>query len=98
MAPRTIWKFEVPLVGGATFDLPAHAIVRYVGADPMGALCFWAEFEQDEGGHSRRRFEFVGTGGVVPPLRGGRDAAGGGVYLGTVVQAPFVWHLYEVPA
>jgi len=84
---RTIHKHRVPL-GDALIALPlASGAIRYLGI--QGDQYFvWAEVT--EGGvPTERRFQWYGTGHPIPATA---------VYVGTIVDAPYVWHLHELPA
>jgi len=66
------------------------AKVKAVGVQEFREISLWAEVPYDVGGEQLepRTFLVVPTGGDVP------DA---GTYLGTVLDARLVWHIYEVP-
>lgn len=64
--------------------------VRFVGMDPATArVALWMEHSPiNEWAPERkveRTFQIVGTGDEC-----------GGLYVGSVIAAPYVWHVYEV--
>jgi len=64
------------------------AIIRAVGVQRPSEICLWAEVPDDTPVITRT-FRVIGTGWDVPDP---------GIYLGTVFDAPLVWHVYEVTA
>jgi hypothetical protein len=67
------------------FSMPKGTVVRHVDMQ-RGVLCLWAEVPPDSGPPSEeRRFTVVRTG---------RPAEG--VYVGTVMEGAYVWHVFEV--
>ena len=89
---RVIWKVELPLlptsvhsmmiIGIPTLAPPVHASRDF----DTGVMCLW--FEVDPQAPARqRKFVWVGPGQPVPEF---------GNHRATVVETPFVWHLYEV--
>lgn len=80
---RTVWKF--PLHSAAvTFEMPVGAAVLYVAMQD-GKPTMWAEVNPllDK---VERTFIIVGTGHPVQP---------GASYVGSTIDGPFVWHIYE---
>lgn len=67
--------------------MPAGSIIRAVGVQQEGEACVWVESPDDTGLRDLRKFLVVPTGDSVPDP---------GVYLGTVSDDPFVWHIYDV--
>lgn len=49
-------------------------------------LCIWVEVDTDDDAHLNH-FHVVGTGFSVPE---------GGAHIGSVVEDPYVWHVYQV--
>jgi hypothetical protein len=90
---KTIWKYPVPLpslahgAGGASLEVPAFAYLLHVGRDANEQACMWWQVDTDSPTNTPRRFDWIGTGNPVPENAD---------YRGTVPDAPFVWHLYEV--
>lgn len=83
---KTIYKYPIQIVDRQTLLIPEGAIVRYLGLDPNGALCLWAEVDK-EVESVEISIAVVGTGRPVPPK---------GRHLGSAVQGSFVWHVYDV--
>lgn len=69
-----------------TFDLPFGSIIVYVGSQFENHISFWYEFEIEETVIETRTFRVFGTGHSIPENY---------QYLGTAMDRPFVWHLYE---
>jgi hypothetical protein len=81
---RTVWKFG-PLTPGDPkhIEMPVGAVVRHFGK--QGASLFlWAEVDSDAP-IELRDVAVIGTGWAAPE---------DGTHLGTVMDGPFVWHLY----
>lgn len=86
---KTIWKYPVSDIGEVTIPMPAGSKVVFVAGDPSGiSPAFWAEVDQSAP-IEFRKFQIVGTGHDIPPYA---------IHRGTVIQGPFVWHLYEILA
>ena len=85
---KKIFKYLLPIKDGpVTLTLPAGSKVVHVGLDPADRLSLWAEFDVDsEVANEIRTFEVVGTGHLID---------GSLAHLGSVVDKPFVWHVYE---
>jgi hypothetical protein len=82
----TVWKFEVAAGDVVRVPMPAGARVLHVGTQRPRHLCVWAEVD-GLAGLVERRFLVRGTGHPLPADRG--------PHLGTVIDGPFVWHVYE---
>ena len=82
---RVVHKFYMPVGAINLHDIPAGACLLTVQLQD-GKPFMWAELD-DAAPKVRRRFEFFGTGRPIP---------NGWVYVGTVQEGAFVWHLYEV--
>jgi hypothetical protein len=87
-----IWKYPVPVPTvevrefKALHEIPDGARFLTGMRDATGEFSIW--FEVDPANLSRaRRFQWIGTG---------RPAPLPATYMASVVDAPFVWHLYEV--
>lgn len=85
---KTIYKYPAPLT----------VFVEHVQALPVGAkFChlgkqaglpmMWFEVDPEQRETESRVFFFTGTGRLVENHS---------THLGTVIDGPFVWHLYEV--
>lgn len=86
---RTIWKFTAPFDGEVRIDMPAgaqtlHATVLAVDRDAV--LTVWAKVDTDHP-TTTRTFHIRGTGHHL-----GDDV---GPFVGTVIDGPFVWHIFE---
>lgn len=86
MPLKTIWKFPFIAAAGEKLVIPERHKVLHVGLDPSGAMCLWAEVDPDS---AMCQFEYVvkGTGHRLVGTEGME-------FIGTVLQAPFVWHVY----
>jgi hypothetical protein len=92
-----VWKFHIPLDDDSTVEMPRYAQVLHVGldpADPPGSharIAVWAYVLTDQPLWPHR-FHVRGTGHEVSPARWRQ-------YVGTVIDTPFVWHVFdgEVP-
>lgn len=87
---KVIYKYEIDLsVPDVTLSLPFGAEVVKVGTQRPGAVTFWIEQEQNCPSelYENRRFFIYGTG---HPIRATAK------YVGTTLDEPYVWHLYEV--
>jgi len=89
---KRIWKFPIGpnSLKNSTFKMevpmPEGAVIRYLGLDPQGNACIWAEVDLSKE-KKVRKFHSIGTGhGVVPENC---------TFIGTVVLQGFVFHLYE---
>lgn len=92
MSNRVIWKFPMPQGGWNAINIPRDAQVRLVGLDPAtGQPTVWVELDP-EAVPIMRTFKVYGTGEPI--------AGDGGfptdIHVGSVIAAPFVWHIYEV--
>ena len=86
-AQRTIWKYKILRPGPQSVLLPVGATPVYFAMQGIPTL--WCEVDIDGGTELEyRTFEIVGTGHEIPPKA---------VYVGTCLDGPYVWHLYERP-
>lgn len=85
---KTIWKFEFPISIGAYLKMPAGAKILHVARQYPNVATFWAEVD-DLAEMEERFFAVVGTGNPIP-----EDV--NCEYVGTFIDPPFVWHLYEI--
>lgn len=91
---RTIWKYELPIgdVAGE-IEMPLGARIIHVDQQRSMVATMWAEIPVPPGvppselATERRAFVVVGTGHTIP--------GDGLTHVGTVLDGPFVWHLYE---
>lgn len=84
---RTVFKYALH-AQVVEIELPTDGIVRLVAVDPATQQpTLWVEHDLS-GATERRTFLVVGTGmGVEPDT----------VHIGSVINEPFVWHIYERP-
>ncbi len=87
---RVIYKYEIPLKDETVLTLPHIHWPLSVGLDAEGHLCMWAEVETDQSPSdlAYRKVKVVGTGHAGVP----DDTEY--YFLGTVLQTPYVWHIY----
>jgi hypothetical protein len=88
---RTIHKYKLKITNEQIIDMPAHAAILSVGTDQFNNVCLWAMVETDNPPEPRK-FSITGTGNHFP----GPETPGNvQKFLGTAVQSPFVWHVFE---
>ena len=84
---KKIYKYKL-LTTSTTLDLPLNGNVIKVDVQ-NDEVCIWVLFhEEDEKNTEPRKFQIVGTG---EPF----DAEHRLMYLDSVQQGPFVWHIFE---
>jgi hypothetical protein len=87
---RQVWKF--PLGTMAVLSAPASAKVVLVALDPAtDQPAIWLEVDQDLP-KVERIFGIYGTGHSIE----GNGGFPSPLHVGSVVQPPFVWHIYEL--
>ena len=84
---KVVWKYVVAPIsqpGRYSISLPVGAtLLRF---DVQGdALCVWAQVDPDTF-MAMRMFHVLATGQIFSE----------GVWLATVFDGPYVWHIYEV--
>lgn len=85
---KTIWKIVLDR-SVTRAELPEGADFLSVGPDPRASANVVAWFAVDtERATETRAFQIVGTGQELPD--------GESLYLGSVIQSPFVWHVFEL--
>jgi hypothetical protein len=85
---RTIYKYPFSIESMFELSLPFGAMVIHAGLDPAGQPCLWAEFDKAKSSVKEiRPFFCVGTGQSLNPMAN--------AHIGSFVQGPFVWHIYE---
>lgn len=83
---RGVWKYRAQV--GLRPTVPAaNGPVVHVGRDMGGEVCVWIDGDLED--TSMRAFRVFGTGQEIPA-----DA----VHVGSWIELPFVWHVYEVSA
>lgn len=80
---RVVWKYEVS--DGMT-AMPPGAEIVHAGPDPDGVACVWALVDP-HAWNEHRSFHIYGTGHEVPA---------GALHIGSWVEGPFVWHLFDL--
>jgi hypothetical protein len=88
VSTKVVHKHEVLTIDRPT-DIPlgADSVVVHVGMQ-NGALYIWEEHNEPKSLRIvARRYGVFGTGQKIPD---------GGQYVGTAIDGPFVWHLYEL--
>ena len=103
---RTVYKYTLEVTGEQDITMPEGAIIRHVGvqdteatvaAEPLSwvmenrpheKLTVWAEVDTERRS-VLRRFLVVGTGHPMTP------AERWDFFLGTVIDGPLVWHVYD---
>ncbi len=83
---RTVWKYDVPLNDVVEVQMPQGSRILKFDTQ-QGVLTLWA-LVSPEFTPERRRFRLAGTGHPLP--EGSLD------YIGSCLQGPFVWHLFEL--
>lgn len=86
---RTIWKYVLELTEvRQTYEIPAGSVVRHVGQDTQSRNpTIWVEVPDTTAITMSRGFLIRGTGHDVP-----RDCD----YVGSMYDAPFIWHIFEI--
>lgn len=86
-----IWKYRLEITDDQTLYMPVSAkflTVQFQGLE----LCLWAEVPSNtDVQHKNWHIYVVGTGNPMPDPS---DPLLGLKHIGTVQQAPFVWHVY----
>lgn len=82
---KTICKYEIH--NGKETHIAMPSAAKVVHADVQeGHVFIWAEVDT-EANSVLRKFSYFGTGHDIP-----KNA----VYIGTVFQGEYVWHIYEI--
>lgn len=82
---RAVYKYVLD-VGETSLQIPMGGKVLSAQLHDVYA-CIWVEVITEVEVVETRTFRIVGTGHAVPI---------GALYVGTIQQSPFVWHVYEV--
>lgn len=86
---KVIYKYEL-----FTKNLEFHELALPKGTEILrvgmqhSVVTLWALIDPDEGVWEVRRFVRYGTG---------HEVHGVNLYIGTVFDGPFVWHIFEYP-
>jgi len=84
-----IWKYELSVTDMQRVMMPPGAELLSV-ANQGGTLCLWAKVDADLPPTDEVWIEIIGTGNEIPTDMGiDRN------FIGTVLQNPFVWHVFE---
>lgn len=87
MSVNTIWKFQLKLQDRQKISMPVENAVLHVGLDPNRNICLWAAVDS-KAPVSDVEIVIVGTGHPLPHV---------GSYIGTIVIAAYVWHVFTGP-
>ena len=90
---KQIWKFPLTITDEQVLQMPFDAELLSIGLQNIGLqnrqLCLWAAIE-DSNDLEGRTIKIVGTGHPFSDRDYNYMA-----FIGTVVAAPFVWHVFE---
>lgn len=82
----TIWKYQLTLTDRQQVSMPPGAQILSAHLQ-HGLICLWAVVDGNRTERVNRDIEIFGTGNPIPH---GRRA-----FIGSIVQNPFVWHVFE---
>lgn len=83
---KTIHKYQItPMDPRLEIELPGFATVILVDSQLTGVVHFWVEIDLDAEMH-KRIFVLHETGHDIPDDH---------YYVGSVLDPPYAWHLYE---
>lgn len=85
---NTIFKYPLKIRDEVMVEMPRGAVPLSVHAQGE-QLCLWA-LVNTRLDTSPRRFRIIGTGHPIDEAEIGRLT-----FIGTVLQGPFVWHVWE---
>ena len=85
---HTIWKFPIKVTDRQGINVPNDAYPVHVGLDPVGNLCIWLRVDPDR---IKRKMivRLFGTGHPIDDTTL--------VFVGSVKQANFMWHIFVSP-
>lgn len=84
---KKVWKYLVPTNAyGTVIEFPGESPRIVHVAMHFGVPSMWVEVDPDSEKRWARRFQWYGTGHLVP---------GAHQHIATVQDGVFVWHLYE---
>jgi hypothetical protein len=83
---KTIWKFPIKITDYQVLTVPINWEPIHVGLDPQGTPCIWAEVDSEKKTEPCNIYVY-GTGHQADI-----DTQ---VHIGSLVQGPFVWHVYR---
>lgn len=87
MALDRIWKFPLQPAERQRISTPSEMAFLSLGKDGAGEICIWAAVDT-KSANRMTEIVIVGTGKPLPYV---------GTYLGTVMDGPFVWHVFTGP-
>jgi len=82
---RAVWKFPVEFPN-CELEMPQNSWIIHVNSQGEDRVVLWVDVDT-EAKRVKRRFVVVGTGHEIPA---------GGVFVGSVKDSPYMWHLFEV--
>lgn len=91
-----IWKYELPKDTNFVLNMPKCCQILHL-AKQGDTPCIWVEIPNEDFYQSgkvefeEREFVIIGTGWEF----GSREIGNAGMYVGTWLSGPFVWHLFE---
>ncbi len=85
---KTIFKYQLSTVDRQDVRMPMGARIL-TALVQNGVVCVWAEVDGVTEGMEPRTIWIVGTGNPMPGVALS--------YINSVMQGPFVWHVYEEP-
>lgn len=84
-----IWKYELAVTDRQDIEMPERAELLSVGSQ-RESVCLWAMVDASIDRRKTRTIEIIGTGNPVY-----QDMGVGRTFIGTVIDEPFVWHVFE---
>ena len=85
---RTVYKYAIERIeskGELTLMLPSDAVIVHVGIDPNGKVCIWCELDPERPQVPRQLYVKATGDPIEDGLR----------HIGSFVNPPFVWHVYQ---
>lgn len=90
---KVIYKYEITALDPIrSFKWPEGAKVVHVDSQSTGTMQLWVEIDDQ---HTVRPTNPVVQDRTFVVYGTGHHIGDGDVYVGTVLDEPFVWHLYE---
>lgn len=86
-----IYKYPILVIDSQCIELPKGAVILSVGVQNEIQVCLWAVVDPTQG-VEYREIVIIGTGNPMTELPANLRRA----FIGTVLQGPFVWHVFEV--
>ena len=82
----TIWKYPLKITDLQHLHIPLGGKILSCGKDSTGMICVWARVVPERPKHVRA-IRIVGTGNPF-------EAADMYTFVGSIVDGPFVWHIF----